>query len=110
MPLEEHMRKIPETYIEFTKRYPEVATAYENLAGECHESGPLKQRDRALVKLGIAVGSWTEGAVRSQTRKCLDAGLNPDEIRQVFILSLTSIGFAKMMAALTWVEDLLKQE
>ena len=104
------MRKIPETYIEFTKQYPEVATAYETLAGECHEAGPLKQRDRALVKLGIAIGSWTEGAVRSQVRKGLDAGLNPDEIRQAFILALTSIGFAKMMAALTWVEDILKNE
>ena len=104
------MRKIPETYIEFTKQFPEVATAYETLAGECRESGPLKQRDQALVKLGIAIGSWTEGAIRSQVRKGLDIGLNPDEIRHAFIMALTSIGFAKMMAALTWVEDILEKE
>ena len=91
------MRKIPETYIEFTKLYPEVATAYETLAGECHEAGPLKQRDRALVKLGIAIGSWTEGAIRSQVRKGLDVGLDPDEIRHAFILALTSIGFSIMI-------------
>ena len=104
------MRKIPETFIEFTKQYPEVATAYETLAGECHQSGPLKERDRVLVKLGVAIGSFTEGSVHSQVRKGLDAGLNPDEIRQAFILALTSIGFAKMMAALTWVEDILEKE
>ena len=104
------MRKIPETYIEFTKQYPEVATAYESLAGECHEAGPLKERDRILVKLGIAIGSFTEGSVHSQVRKGLDAGLKPEEIRQAFILALTSMGFPKMMAALTWAEDILKNE
>jgi 4-carboxymuconolactone decarboxylase len=104
------MRKIPETYVDFTKRYPEVATAYEALAGECHNSGPLKERDRTLVKLGIAVGSGTHGSVRSQVRKALDAGLKPDEIRHALLLALTAVGFPKMMAALTWAEDILKSE
>ena len=104
------MRKIPVRFQEFTKKYPQVATAYEGLAGECRHSGPLSERDQALVKLGIAAGSHMEGSVRSQTRKALDLGIQPDEIRHAVILSLISIGFPRMMAALAWTEDILKEE
>jgi alkylhydroperoxidase/carboxymuconolactone decarboxylase family protein YurZ len=104
------MRKVPETFIAFTKLYPEIAAAYEALAGECRESGPLDGRERALVKLGVAIGSGMEGSVRSQVRKGLDAGMNPGEIRHAFLLALTAIGFPRMMAALTWVEDILKDD
>jgi 4-carboxymuconolactone decarboxylase len=104
------MRKIPVRFQEFTKKYSQVATAYEGLAGECRHSGPLSERDQALVKLGIAAGSHTEGLVHSQVRKAMDLGVQPEEIRHAILLALTSIGFPKMMAALTWAEDILKEE
>ncbi len=104
------MKKLPARFLEFTKKYPQVATAYESLAGECRHSGPLSERDQALVKLGIAAGSHTEGLVRSQVRKALDLGLQPDEVRHAVMLSLLSIGFPRMMAALTWTEDILRDE
>ena len=85
-----------------------MAAAYEALAAECRKAGPLGARDQALARLGVAVGSQVEGAVRSQVRKALDAGLTPDEIRHAMMLSLTTIGYPRMMAALTWVEDLLE--
>jgi 4-carboxymuconolactone decarboxylase len=104
------MRKVPGRFQEFAKKYPQIMTTYENLAGECRHSGPLSERDQALVKLGIAAGSHMEGLVRSQVRKSLDLGLNPEEIRHAIVLALTSIGFPRMMAALTWAEDILKEE
>jgi len=104
------MRRVPLRFQEFTKQYPQVATAYEALAGECRRSGPLGERDQALVKIGVAAGTQTEGVVHSQVRKALDIGLQPDEIRHAILLALTSIGFPKMMAALTWAEDILKAE
>ena len=104
------MRKIPVRFQEFTKKYAPIATAYENLAGQCHHLGPLSERDRSLVKLGIAAGSHMEGSVHSQVRKALDAGLQPDEIRHAILLSLTAIGFPRMMAALTWAEDIFNVE
>ena len=55
------MRKIPERFSQFMKQYPKIATAYETLAGECRESGPLNKRDRSLVKLGVAIGSGMGG-------------------------------------------------
>lgn len=104
------MRKIPEWFQIFAKKYPGVMTAYENFAGACHQSGPLSARDRALVKLGIAAGSHAEGSVNSQVRKALDLGMQPDEIRHAIILAATAIGFPKMMASLSWAENILNDE
>jgi alkylhydroperoxidase/carboxymuconolactone decarboxylase family protein YurZ len=94
----------------FAEKYPGIAACYENLAEECHQLGALNARDRALVKLGIAAGSQIEGSVRSQVRKSLDLKMTPDEIRHAIILSLTAIGYPRMMAALGWAEDILNKE
>jgi 4-carboxymuconolactone decarboxylase len=105
-----YMRKTPVRFQEFIKKYPKIATAYEDLAGECNESGPLSERERCLVKLGIAAGSHMEGSVHSQVRKALDAGIHADEIRHAILLGLTAIGFPRMMAVMTWAEDMLSKE
>jgi 4-carboxymuconolactone decarboxylase len=101
------MLPIPENYKDFALQYPEVARQYEKLGSAVHNSGPLDERSRALAKLGIAVGARSEGAVHSHTRKALDMGLSKEEIRQAIILSLPTIGFPFMMAALSWAEDIL---
>jgi 4-carboxymuconolactone decarboxylase len=104
------MRKVPLRFQQFNKENPRIAEAYETLASECHKSGPLNEKERSLVKLGIAIGSGMEGSVHSQVRKGLDAGLKAEEIRHAFLLALTAIGFPRMMAALTWAEDILNKE
>ena len=101
------MREIPKCYRQLDKEHPEITAAYENLAKECRKVGPLKKKEQALVKLGIAIGMRAEGSVHSQVRKGLDVGLKPDEIRHAVLLGLTTIGFPNMMAAMTWVNDLL---
>jgi len=103
------MREVPERFRIFCDRHPGVAAAYESLAAECREAGSLGAKDQVLVRLGIAVGAQIEGAVRSQVRKALDAGLEPDEIRHAIMLSITTVGFPRMMSALTWAEDLLER-
>jgi 4-carboxymuconolactone decarboxylase len=104
------MRKVPARFLEFNKSYPRIAEAYERVAEECHKSGPLNEKERSLVKLGIAIGSGMEGSVHSQVRKALDAGIKPGEIEHAFLLGLTAIGFPRMMAARTWAEDILHKE
>lgn len=104
------MRKVPKRFEEFTNRHPEIATAYEALAGACRRYGPLNARDLALAKIGIAVGAQIENAVRSQVRKALDARLRPEEIRHAIVLAVPSIGFPRTMAALTWADDVFEQE
>ena len=104
------MRDVPQTHRRFRDAYPEIAQVYEALGQATQEWGPLGKKTRELVKLGVAVGSRQEGAVYALARRALDAGATPDEIRHVIILSLTTIGFPGMNAALTWVEDLLHNE
>jgi alkylhydroperoxidase/carboxymuconolactone decarboxylase family protein YurZ len=60
-----------------------------------------------LVKLGLAIGFRSEGAVHSHTRKALATGAARDEIRQVALLAITTIGFPAGMAAMSWIEDVL---
>ncbi len=104
------MRKVPAHFQKFIKKYPQIASAYESFAGECHKQGPLNERDRCLVKLGIAAGCNMEGAVHSQVRKALDIGVRPDEICHAILLAATTIGFPAMMAALAWAEDILDED
>jgi 4-carboxymuconolactone decarboxylase len=102
--------QLPIRFQEFGKKYPGVMQAYQSLGETTAQAGPLDGKTRALVKLGIATGAWREGAVHSHTRRALDAGCTPDEIRHVVLLATTTLGFPSMMAALTWVEDVLSRE
>jgi len=104
------MLPLPEKFLDFKAKYPEVASAYEALGSSVHNSGPIDEKNRALIKLGIAVGCQSEGAVHSHVRKALDLNISKDEIRQAILLSAPTIGFPFMMAALTWAEDILNKE
>jgi len=102
------MGKIPGWYEEQRKRHPRVLTAYEALGEACRSAGPLDGKTGALTKLAIAVGARLEGAVHSHVRRSLEAGATIDECRHVVLLSTTTIGFPAMMAALSWVEDVVR--
>lgn len=101
------MTYLPMPYQDFVKRYPALAEAYEKLAVACHEAGPLEEKTRRLVKLGIAVGQQSEGAVKSHARRALEAGASPEEVRHAVLLAMTTIGFPAMIAAGEWLEEVL---
>jgi 4-carboxymuconolactone decarboxylase len=100
--------EIPKAYRTFQQQYQSIWAAYDQLGAAVHQQGPLDERTRELVKLGIAVGARLEGAVHSHTRKALAAGASADEIRHAILLATPTVGFPAMMAALTWAEDELK--
>jgi AhpD family alkylhydroperoxidase len=102
------MSQIPKHYMKFKDDYPEVANAYEKMGNEVHTAGPLNDKTRALIKLAISSGAGLEGAVHSHTRKALEKGVTKEEIRQTILLALPTLGLPKMMAALSWVEDILE--
>jgi alkylhydroperoxidase/carboxymuconolactone decarboxylase family protein YurZ len=103
-------RKIPTRFQQFGRKYPAIMRAYEALGEATQQAGPLDAKTRALVKLAIATGALREGAVHSHTRRALQAGCKPDELRHVVLLATTTLGFPSMMAALTWVEDVLSAQ
>jgi AhpD family alkylhydroperoxidase len=102
------MAQLPKAYENFKETYPEIWQAYDRLGGLLHNSGPVDKKNRELLKLAMAVGARLEGAVHSHTRRALEEGAKPEEIYHVVLLGLTTLGFPQTIAALTWVEDDLR--
>src|SRR5688572_14442656 len=99
--------KLPARYLQFQKAYPKVFRAFDALGAAVAQAGPLNDKTRALIKLGLAVGAQMEGAVHSHTRRASEAGCSSEEIRHVALLSVTTIGFPSMMKTLSWIEDVI---
>jgi len=100
---------LPKVYEKFTGKFPEVFKGYKQLGQTCREAGPLDQKCQDLVKLGIAIGANSRGAVMSSTRKALESGATKEEITHAVLLSLTTTGFPNMIAALQWVDSVLEE-
>jgi 4-carboxymuconolactone decarboxylase len=100
---------LPKIYENFSDRFPEVFKSYKQLGVDCREAGPLDEKCQDLIKLGIAIGANSKGAVMSHTRKAMAAGATPDEITHAVLLALTTTGFPNMMAAMGWVDSVLKE-
>ncbi len=101
--------ELPKWSRQFQKTYPKIWRAFQSLGDECHGAGPLDLRSRRLVKIGIAAGCGTQGAVHSAVRNALAAGISPDEVRHAMLLAITTIGFPRGQAALSWAEDVIRK-
>lgn len=99
------MTPMPERLRELMANHPEVWEAFVQLGGKCHEGGPLEEKTRRLVKLGLAIGMRHEGAVHSAVRGALASGVTPAEMKHVALLAITTIGWPGAMAAMTWIQD-----
>lgn len=102
------MNNKPKAHHDFMTEFPEIATAYEQVATAAHEAGPLDDDTRQLVKLALAVGLGHEGAVHAHTRRALAAGISPEAIKQVVVLGVTTLGMPNTVAAYTWINDILE--
>jgi len=100
---------LPKTYENFSDKFPEIMKDYQKLGKTCRDAGPLEEKYQDLIKLGIAVGANSRGAVMSSTRKALASGATPDEIIHAVLLSLTTAGFPNMIAALGWADKVLSK-
>ena len=90
----------------FAKEQSEFWTAYQALGKACAEAGPLDAKTRRLVKLALAIGARSEGAVHSHARRGLEEGLSAEELHHVAILGIPTLGFPTSFAALTWIDDI----
>jgi 4-carboxymuconolactone decarboxylase len=104
-PMTDHL---PEIYSRFRCDFPAVAAAQDALAESIQAAdGALDERSVRLVKLGIAIGALAEGAVRSNTRKALDAGISVSEVRHTALCAISTRGFPAAVAALAWIDEVL---
>jgi 4-carboxymuconolactone decarboxylase len=101
---------LPRVYTSFRNDYPAVAAALDSLAVSIDHEGSLDEASSRLVKLGIAIGAGSEGAVRSNVRKALEAGVSKDDILHAGLLAITTVGFPKAVAALGWIDEVLESD
>ena len=101
---------IPKSYEKMHTEFPDFMQAYEAMGKAARESGPLSDREVALVKLAISVTAGLEGGAHSHTRKALKVGCTAEDLRHVAILTAPTIGFPTMMRAKSWVEDVLASQ
>jgi alkylhydroperoxidase/carboxymuconolactone decarboxylase family protein YurZ len=92
------------------EEYPEVWQRYQSLGEACAEAGPIRDEQARLVKLALAVGSGSEGAVHSHVRRARAEGIDREALRHVALMAVPTLGFPAAMAALTWINDILDAE
>jgi len=98
--------KLPSGAGEVARKYPDVWRAFAGLGQACSEAGPIEGRTLRLVKLALAIGALSEGAVHSHTRRALEEGISRDELKQVALLAIPTLGFPQGVKVLTWIEDI----
>ncbi|MFQ5736658.1 MAG: carboxymuconolactone decarboxylase family protein [Thermodesulfobacteriota bacterium] len=89
------------------KKYPEVWKSFQGLGRAVGEVDGIDVKARHLVKLGIAIGAQTEGAVHSHVRRCREAGVSDAEIYHAALLAISTIGWPSAIAALSWIDDII---
>jgi alkylhydroperoxidase/carboxymuconolactone decarboxylase family protein YurZ len=101
---------LPDVLAEFAGEYPRVWAAYNRLGNAAAEAGPLDEKTQRLTKLALAIGSQRQGAVHSHTRRALAAGCTPEELIQVGILAITTIGWPGAFAAICWIKETVAKQ
>jgi 4-carboxymuconolactone decarboxylase len=101
---------LPDVFERFGSDYPHVMESFQAFAEQLHEAGPLSRRERRLAKLGIAVGTESEGGVRSHARKALAEGIDPEAIRHVAVLAISTAGWPAAIASYQWINEVLDRE
>jgi alkylhydroperoxidase/carboxymuconolactone decarboxylase family protein YurZ len=96
---------LPKSVTDFKEKYPAIWEAFATLGDRCHQAGPLDEKTRRLVKLGIAIAHRHEGAVHSAVRNALKSGVTVEEMFHAAILAVTTIGWPTAYAAMTWIDD-----
>ncbi len=98
--------KMPNAAGRLANDHRDIWAAYAELGKACAEAGPLSARERRLVKLALAIGGGSEGAVHSHTRRAYAEGIEGEAVRQVALLSIGTLGLPRAVAAKTWIEDI----
>ncbi len=106
MALEETKGK---TYEGVAASYPEVIAAVDKLGETVRGVGPVDEKTSLLIQLAAAAAIGSEGSVHSHTRRARQAGATPEEIYHAILLLISTIGFPRAMAAITWSRDILEK-
>ncbi len=103
-------KKLPNRFLALSQKHQDIASAVEELGKAVKQAGPIDAKNAQLIQLAAAASIRSEGAVHSHTRRAMEAGANKDEIHHAILLLTSTIGFPTVIAALSWVDDILGQD
>ena len=96
-------------YRKLAEMFPEVMAAVENLGTTVRDAGPIDKKTSELIQLAVAAANHSTGSVHSHTRRAIQAGASEQEIYHTLLLLISTIGFPKVAAALSWISDILQE-
>ena len=102
-------RNMPSHYESLKERFPKAMDAIENLGSVISEEGPLDRKIINLIQLAAAAVSNSEGSVHSHTRRAIEAGASSDEIYHALLIIVSTVGFPRVAAAISWADDIIKK-
>jgi len=100
-------REMPGAAGALAEDHPDIWAAYSELGRAAADAGPLSDRERRLVKLALAIGVGSEGAVHSHARRGRAEGIEAAALHQVALLAIGPLGLPRAVAARTWIGDVL---
>jgi len=100
---------LPVFFEKVRETYPDIWEKYEALGAAIGEAPGIDAKTQQLVKLGVAIGSGSEGALHSHVRRAGEAGASDDEIYHTALLAITTVGWPRAVAALSWIDDILNE-
>jgi len=102
--------KTPKHYDSLRTRFPKAMKALEKLGESIRSEGPLDIKTAHLIQLAAAAAIQSEGSVHSHARRAVEAGATRDELQHALLLLVSTIGFPKAAAAVSWVDDIFRPE
>ncbi len=102
--------KVPQTFKDFIRKFPELGAAHEQVAQAVDKAGPLDPKTCALIKMGICMGAGLESAFRSHVRRALAHGATVQEIEQAVLLAMNTVGFPRTVAAWQWAWQQMQRD
>ena len=98
--------RLPSAAGRVAEAHPDIWQAYAKLGEACASAGPLDQKTVRLAKLAIAIGVGSEGATHSHARRAFAEGISAEELEQIALLAIPTVGLPRAVAALTWIRDM----
>ena len=99
--------KRPKHHTRLTELFPDVLAAHENLGTTIRNAGPIEPKTIELIQLAAAASTGSEGSVHSHTRRALQQGASHEEIYHTLLLLISTIGFPRVAAAVSWAQDIM---
>jgi alkylhydroperoxidase/carboxymuconolactone decarboxylase family protein YurZ len=106
----EMSKDLPGAAGNLARQHPSIWAAYAALGEATADAGGLTARERRLVKLALAIGASSEGAVHSHSRRGMSEGIEAADLHQVALLAIGPLGLPRAVAAGTWISDVTQEK